>query len=227
MATRPPLAVGEWYHCYNRGVDKRKIFATKKDYDRFLILLYAANSTQPVEIPHVQTRSFQDIVSNDSLRHSDPLVEMGAYALMPNHIHLALKEIRKGGIATFMQKVSTGYTMYFNKKNERTGALFSGTYKSKHVADDQYIKKLVDYIHLNPVELMEPGWKIGKGNVRTIQQWLLQYVYSSLPAFQDPNRLERRLLGDSIFTLYDRLPTTAQMLTEAQEYYQSLNRPEV
>lgn len=59
-----------------------------------------------------------------------------------------------------MQKVATGYTMYFNKKYERTGVLFQGKYKIKHAEDDRYIKYLFEYIHLNLIreefDLIDP-----------------------------------------------------------------------
>jgi putative transposase len=85
-----------------------------------------------------------------SLERGDQLVRIGAYCLMPNHFHLLLTEQEEAGISSFMQKLSTGYTMYFNKRNERTGVLFQGKYKSKHADEDRYLKYLISYIHLNP-----------------------------------------------------------------------------
>ena len=58
-----------------------------------------------------------------------------------------------------MQKLLTAYTMYFNKKNERTGPLFSGMFKATHANEDEYLKYLFSYIHLNPIKLIEPLWK--------------------------------------------------------------------
>lgn len=220
VATRFPLTVGEWYHCYNRGVEKRKVFQSKSDYERFLFLMYVGNGSKPIQTSHLKSNRLQNAFVDTSLERDEPLTEIGTYSLMPTHSHFVLKEIRKNGIARFMQKVFTGYTMYFNKKNERTGALFAGTYKSRHLIDDRYLKMVVPYVHLNPVELIEPRWKDGKGNIVTIEKWLKQYPYSSLPDFLGVERLERKLISESIFELFDSIPSTKEMLMDAQAYYQ-------
>ena len=219
MAIRTPLAVGEWYHCFNRGVDKRKVFQNKSDYERFLLLMYIGNGTHPVQTSHLQSNDFQDTLRDGAVERGEPLVEIGAYSLMPNHSHLILKEIRENGISRFMQKIFTGYTMYFNIKNERTGALFAGTYKSVRITDDRYLKQVVPYVHLNPVELIEPRWKSGAGNIRLIKKWLTQYPYSSLPDFLDDGRIEKKLLGESIFKLFDSKVSIQKTLKDAQAYY--------
>ncbi len=220
MANRPPLAIGEWYHCYNRGVDKRRVFHNKEYYERFLFLIYIANRTERVHTSHLKSTRLAEVLADTTLDNYEPLVEIGAYTLMPNHLHIAVREIRDGGIATFMQKVFTGYTMYFNKRHERTGSLFASTYKSKHVDDDRYMKQLIHYIHLNPVEIIEPRWKEGKGNIKKIEKWLLTYPYSSLPDFST-DRPEKKILGTTVFELFDKIPSVQEMLEEAQEYYQS------
>ena len=81
-----------------------------------------------------------------------------AYCLMPNHFHLLLQDALPagGGISKFMQKVGTAYTMYFNASRERAGNLFVKPFRSKHVSDDRYFKRVAQYIHFNPIELMEP-----------------------------------------------------------------------
>src|SRR3989344_2853321 len=132
MATRNPCSTGEWYHCYNRGVDKRVVFTEPDDYQRFITLLYTCNGTKQVWISNPTYHNLSSFLEDD-IDRGGPLVEIGAYALMPNHPHLVLKQMMDNGIARFMQKVFTGYTMYFNIKNERTGALFAGTYKYRHV----------------------------------------------------------------------------------------------
>ena len=222
MANRIPLAVGEWYHCYNRGVDKRIVFQNRSDYERFLVLMYAGNSEAPIYFSSQKERQLQHVLITYPDRGA-PLVEIGAYCLMPNHFHFMLKEIRQGGIALFMQKIFTGYTIYFNQKNERMGALFAGTFKSKHVGDDRYLRQLLSYIHCNPIELFAPRWKEGKGSVPKIEKWLGGYQYSSLLEFSGGVRLERKLLGDSIFELFELMPSIDEMLKEARAYYEESN----
>jgi putative transposase len=219
MANRIPIEVGEWYHCFNRGADKRKVFMDTRDYERFMLQMYLGNLPKKFLPSNLYSPSLPRLLNSD--RHSAfvPLVEIGAYCLMPNHVHFVLKEVEQGGIATFMQKVFTGYTMYFNKKNERSGALFAGSYKSKHLSTDRYFKHAINYVHMNPVELYEPNWKQGAGNVGKIEEKLRSYKYSSLPDHIGIERIERRLLGNEVFALFDAPTSLSTMLFEAQAYY--------
>ena len=90
------------------------------------------------------------------------LVEILVFTLMPNHFHLLLKQKQENGISKFMHKLGVGYSMYFNQKYERTGSLFQGTYKAIPVNNDSYFIHLPYYIHLNPLDLIEPKWKNGE-----------------------------------------------------------------
>ena len=78
---------------------------------------------------------------------------------MPNHFHILVKEKIENGISKFMGKLTTGYSMYFNKRYDRTGSLFQGVFKSVHADSDEYLKYLFAYIHLNPIKLINPEWK--------------------------------------------------------------------
>lgn len=219
MAERSPFGIDEWYHCYNRGVDKRVIFEDAGDYNRFLLLLYLGNGSVPLHIANIKDKSIRAVLEDSSLEREEPVVEIGAYILMPNHFHLLLKEIMEGGITIFMQRIFTAFTMYFNKKYERTGALFAGPFKSRHVDDDRYLKHLVSYLHLNAAELFDQRWKDGLGNIGRIKSRLMEYPYSSLPDFLRQQRLERKILGDSIFELFDTIPTLEEIVDDANAYY--------
>lgn len=209
---RVPFSVDEWYHCYNRGVDKRTIFETAGDYDRFSTLLFTSNSDRPIHLSNFRLPNLKAILNHPDTNRGNPLVEVGAYCLMPNHIHLLLREVEEGGIARFMQKVGTGYTMYFNKKYERTGALFAGTFKSKHILDDLYLKKVVPYIHLNPVDL-------DRTSIRKAREYLSKFKYSSFQDFITRGRRpESNILGETIFELFDHIPSLQEQLDEAREY---------
>ncbi len=218
MATRDKMAVGEWYHCFTRGVDKRTVFEDTRDYERFLVHMYLGKGDRNIRISDLSDTRLLPVLANDSLERGGPLVEIGAYTLMPNHVHFLLKEIRDGGIAKFMQKIFTGYTMYFNNKYDRTGALFSGTFKSKNIVDDRYLKQVIPYILLNSAELFEPGWKTNITSLFTLEQSLLSYPYSSLPDFFGSDRPQSLITSHSLETYYDQKPTLFDMLKNAQEY---------
>jgi len=219
MPERSPFAIDEWYHCYNRGVDKRIVFEDTADYNRFMLLLFLGNGSEPIHIANLKDRDLHAVLNDASIERGELLVEIGAYTLIPNHFHLVLKEIMEGGIALFMQRVFTAYTMYFNKKNERTGALFASTFKSKHIDDDRYIKQVISYLHVNASELFDPKWKDGESNLEKIGNQLLKYPYSSLPDFLGQKRPERKILGDSIFELFETIPTLQEMIADASAYY--------
>lgn len=225
MPTRAPFGVDEWYHCYNRGVDKRVTFVSTADYVRFQTLLYTCNSTNAAHFGNLHGRTLAELSVNP-VHQKDQLVSIGAYALMPNHFHLVLKEKTAGGISLFMQKLMTGYTMYFNIKRERTGSLFAGSFKSKHVATDRYFKHLIAYVHLNPAGLYSFSWKRGSAITQNVEMGLRSYRYSSLLDFIDHERPERVLLGTEVFDLYGRRPTLKQIVEQAREYYAEMNLDE-
>ncbi len=219
MSTRSPFAPGEWYHCYARGIDKRRTFETAKDYKRFLELLYLVNDTRAAH----RSNLGQNTVVFD-LPRTEPLVGVGAFCLMPNHFHLLLKEVREGGISAFMQKLGTAYSMYFNIKNERTGGLFAKPFRSRHVSDDRYLQKIIQYIHCNPAELFEQNWKRGRvSNARLLQQKLLTYPYSSLGTYSDQTLPLAKILDHSIFSIETQMPSR-QMIKEAQGYYAEIGK---
>lgn len=210
------FAIGEWYHCYNRGVDKRITYEDGRDYRRFLEQMYLANSETPLRRDDIGTQNFEKILQ---IPRSELLVSIGAFCLMPNHFHLVLKEIVENGITAFMQKLGTAYAMYFNGRYTRTGNLFIKPFRSRHVDDDDYLQHLVNYVHCNPAELYEPKWKTG--NVRNLQaltEKLIKYSYSSLGAYEDSRLPTHALLDENVFDVV-RITPARQMIREAKEYY--------
>ena len=167
---RVPFQSDEWFHCYNRGIDRRTVFESENDSNRFLKLLYLANSRENVRLDDLS----DDIDTIVGRPRADSLVSIGAYCLMPNHYHLLLKEISGSGISRFMQKLGTAYTMYFNIRHGRTGNLFIKPFRSRHVGEDRYFQRVVNYIHLNPAELFESGWK--KGSVRNMDRLNVNFM---------------------------------------------------
>lgn len=192
------FSIGEFYHIYNRGNDKRTIFLDKDNYNRFIKLLFLCNSFELVNIANLpKGETFWNI------EREKMLVDIGVYCLMPNHFHLLVKEKVENGISIFMKKLSTGYSMYFNKKNERTGKLFEGVFRAIHVDDDEYLRYLFAYIHLNPVKLIDPEWKEkGIPDIEKAKEHLNTYKYSSYLDYVSQNRGELAILNKSAFPEY-------------------------
>ncbi len=195
---------GEYYHLYNRGTEKRTIFLDYGDYLRFLVSLHVANFRQPVQVSDYCQGLSSPITRLWSKSFGEKLVDIGAYCLMPNHFHLLIREKTDNGIPNFMKKLLTGYSMYFNKKRTRTGKLFEGTFKATHVDNDEYLKYLFAYIHLNPVKIKDPkNWenKIIKDR-STAKNFLDQYEYSSYPYYSGRTRPSDSILNPKIFPEY-------------------------
>ncbi len=185
------FSIGEFYHVYNRGVDKRKIFLSKTDYKRFITLLFACNSTKSVNLRE-QGESLEEALETE---RGETLANICVYCLMPNHFHIIFKEKVEGGISLFMQKLQTAYTMYFNERNQRTGSLLEGTFKASHAHTDEYLKYLISYIHLNPVKLVEPKWKEnGIADRAGAEKFLQNYAYSSYPDCSGDARQEGAII---------------------------------
>ncbi len=190
------LAPGEFYHLYNRGTDKRTIFSTEKDHERFMALMYLCNAAEPVRIDDIKKLRGPSLESLLETELEEALIDICAYSLMPNHFHLLVREKEDQGISKFMQKLTTGYTMYFNKRHERSGALFQGRFKATHADEDRYLKYLVSYIHLNPVKLVDPLWKEnGIRDRRSAEKYLRTYRYSSYPDHLGVSRIEGKILN--------------------------------
>lgn len=218
---RTAFGIGEFYHCYSRGIDKRKVFLDEQDYVRFIDALFLCNSQKALHREHICAENRTELFAME--RGKTP-VSVVAYCLMPNHFHIILREKEEGGITRYMQKLGTAYTMYFNAKYERVGSLFTKPFRSKHIDDDRYLKQVIQYVHLNPVEILEPGWKeaaLRSGSM--LPRKVRAYPYSSLPEYSDIRRNERTILDmEVVDSLFDSMPLLEYVLDDAYEYHASL-----
>src|SRR3989344_2956899 len=149
-------APGEYYHIYNRGVEKRNIFLNNDDFWRFITLLIILQGK--VYIPqisrlviYVKHSMFDKDIFEEIF--ATRTVELICFCLMPNHFHLIVKETKDSGVPNFMQRLGDAYTKYFNIKYKRTGHLFGGKYQSIHINKNRYLNHLSAYIHINPHEI--------------------------------------------------------------------------
>lgn len=128
-----------YYHVYNRGAGKGNIFKEDQDYKTFLHFLEKRLNPR-------YDSSF------------DQRIKLLAYCLMPNHFHLFIFQTDKKDIEKFMRSLCTSYSMYFNKKYDRSGTLFQGRYKAVLIESEPFFLHLSRYIHLNPAKLGE-NWR--------------------------------------------------------------------
>ncbi len=208
MAIRNVALVGEeFFHIYNRGNSKQKIFLDTEDYERFVKLLYLCNSEYNINFRNDIVKKHIDAFE---FQRGKIIVHIGAWVLMPNHFHLYLSSPKQGlgpnemaYITKFMLKLCTSYAKYFNKKYNRTGKLFEDKFKSVHINNDAQAKYLFSYIHLNPVKIIDPKWKEeGVKNSVSILKYLNSYRWSSFLDFAGRKRKESGILERKNFLDY-------------------------
>lgn len=117
---------GQYYHLYNRGAGKGKIFANERNY---LYLLRLVKEYAP--------------------KYGVAVI---AYCLMPNHYHFLLRQDGEILLSKFMQVLFNAYVQALNLQQGRTGTLFEGRFKHKCVDKWEYLMALCRYIHRNPVK---------------------------------------------------------------------------
>ena len=142
-----------YYHIYNRGVDKRTIFQDEQDYGVFLKYLKSSLSPVPKKSPlrKITVRENKTYQIKDyNCKNFYQNVTLVIYCLMPNHYHLLVKQVEPRGIENFMKSFGTRYSMYFNKRYQRSGRLFEGRYKAVLINSDEQLIHLSRYIHRNP-----------------------------------------------------------------------------
>ena len=207
MLRKDPFITGEYYHIYNRGIDKRIIFKLKRDYERFMMLLYISNSDSKDSFRLDNLINRQHKTFNEILVLKDkgkPLVSIGVWCLMTNHFHLLIRQEVDGGITKFMRRVGTGYSMFFNIKYQRKGALFGGLFKSKLIGnDDNFMRQLFAYIPLNCLDIGFPNWKneITKSSAE-MKNFLETYRYSSYLDYIGEDRVEKNIIKPENFPEY-------------------------
>ena len=206
------LIQDEFYHVYNRGADKRVLFRDETDRQRFLKLLYISNSVEHINVRNILRKNSEPYTFERGL----PLVSIGAYCLMPNHFHMMLTPCIEDGVSMFMQKLGTGYSMYFNKRYNRTGTLFEGPFKAKWVDNDIYLKYLYAYIHLNPLKLWGREAVVNEPSNEETLVFLKSYEYSSLPDYLQVARPENLIIDPKPFP--DYFETVADHVSELKDW---------
>ena len=155
-----------FYHIFNRGVEKRTIFVSDQDYQTFLdILTYYLKF---IKKSPLNALGRIGLTSTGIFQNKIKLI---SYCLMPNHFHLLLFQEEKDAISKFMQRISTTFARYFNKRYKRVGPLFQNRFRAKHIETEPYLLQTTKYIHRNPTNT-EPGY--------------VTYPWSSYQKYLDP-----------------------------------------
>ncbi|MDB5188755.1 MAG: transposase [Candidatus Nomurabacteria bacterium] len=213
------ITEGEYYHIYNRGVNKQLLFHDRADYVRFLFLIiYFQSPKRFYNISRyvfsylkrmafaIEPKDIQEIMH-------DRYIELVSFCIMPNHFHILLKEIHKGGTATYMHRVLNGYAKYYNKKYGTSGHLFQGTYQAVLISNNTQLLYLSAYIHRNP---------------RTLHEWRNkedQYEWSSYQDYVKMNRFGNLLAQSIILDQFESQKKYALFLQSSTSKEFSLQLP--
>lgn len=126
MARKPRFAiVGLPQHIVQRGNNRQPCFRDDEDRRRYLADL------------------------EEALHAHD--VELHAWVLMSNHVHLLATPRTSRGVSRMMQKLGCRYVRWFNDRHERSGTLWDGRFHASLVETDSYLLACMRYIELNPV----------------------------------------------------------------------------
>ena len=186
---------GYYYHIYNRGANKKRIFKDAQDYETFIeILSYYLN------YPNGKPRSVLQLLKVPNLINANNTVKtsinLTAYCLMSNHFHFIIKQVdspaAENGITNLMRRLTITYALYAKSKYSRSGTLFESKYKNILVRSEQQLVHLSKYIHRNPIEIL-------KGS-----EPLESYKYSSYPSYLGYSPTSSWLSANNILILFSK-----------------------
>ncbi|MBI5311235.1 MAG: transposase [Actinobacteria bacterium] len=185
---------GAFFHAYNRGANGQAIFLDDHDRNWFMYELTS-------RLPALD-------------------VALVAFALMPNHFHLVLKQLRDGGITRLMHALSGTYTRRFNTRHNRYGSLFQGKFKASGPHGKEAARKVTAYTHLNPIDLRaaEPWERFEYSSHRLftgerVETWFAKPIASDLfptddsyAKFMRQSERRRKQLERDVSALWTPLP---------------------
>ena len=207
---REPFTIDSYVHVVKRGSRGLPIHQDEMDRWRTMLMLHHFNDKFHSE------NWFRDLmnekIANSFKRASiwppqKKIVHILAFTLMPNHIHLLLKEIVKGGIALFMGKLGKGMTLHHNVKYNEHGSLFQGPYRSRTISNDTYLRYVAVYIMVkNVFELFPGGLQRAAKDFEKAYKWGCNFQYSSLGTYADVHDypfIDKDILGEIFRTQRD------------------------
>ncbi|OGZ57966.1 MAG: hypothetical protein A3G60_01280 [Candidatus Ryanbacteria bacterium RIFCSPLOWO2_12_FULL_47_9c] len=196
---RAKLAPGERFHIYNRGLEKRAMFHDDTDYARMLFYILFLQSPVPVHNISRIVAGFRKngifAAAPETLERliKNRTVELELFSLMQNHFHLGVRERKKGGISSYLQRVQIALTKYYNIRYKRSGYLLQGPFQSVHVETNEQFLHLSAYVHRNARELSR--WKLKEH----------RYPWSSYQDYITENRWGKLLVTKAIAEQFSSL----------------------
>lgn len=115
-----------FFHVMSQGINKEKIFY-KECYRKKYLSLMKENE-------------------------KDYNLEIIAYCVMSNHVHMLIYTEQINELSKFMRIINTSYARYFNWSEDRVGYVFRDRFKSEPILDEKYLWQCIKYIHKNPVK---------------------------------------------------------------------------
>jgi putative transposase len=161
-----------YYHIYNRGVARQKIFLDKNDYKK--ILSYLKLYLTPFDLEKQSIK----VSPTKMLKNYYGEITLLTYCLMPNHFHLLVNQKNSFGIAEFMKSLSMKYSIYFNRKYNRTGPLYEDRYKAVEVVSEGQLIYLTKYIHRNPNDILPAKTRLAGYKYSSYGNYLKEFSQS-------------------------------------------------
>ncbi|OGD88331.1 hypothetical protein A2W45_00020 [Candidatus Curtissbacteria bacterium RIFCSPHIGHO2_12_41_11] len=197
MLRKDIITTNSFYHIFNRGVNKAKIFFDDADYSRFLeAAIHYKSSTR--QFSHSKRYKYPDTGTGQNAK-----VQVFAYCLMPNHFHFLIRQLADHGITSYMQHLSNSYSHYIHTRYKRTGPLFEGRFKNRLIDSDEQLVHVSRYIHLNPLvselvdNLINYKWSSYKSYITSYEDKLISDFNIVLGRFKSRKDYEQFVIDQS------------------------------
>lgn len=178
---KEPYDIGSYVHVFKRGARGMPITKDQDDQLRFVRALYYMND-EYVDANWLKLGKRAPFHRPDSWPRRMPLTHIICYTLMPNHLHILVKETQDDGISRFMQKLGQSMSNSFNEKYEEKGSIFQGSYKARTIQSDRQLRYVTSYIMVKNVFELYPygGLHGAQKNFERAWGWAGSYPFSSL-----------------------------------------------
>ncbi len=181
-----PHTIGSIVHVIKRGARGLLIVRDEGERARFVRGLCYLNDVFRDQFWDKATRDTHLGVRPENWPKKEPLCDILAWTLLPNHFHMILRETSEGGISKFMQKLCGSMSTYSNLKHKEKGSLFQGSYRGRtaNLRDDIYLRNLFVYVLVkNVFECHPKGFTYALNNFDDAFVWGLGHPYAGLTEF--------------------------------------------